>query len=95
LLGRFGTAKPTTENPLSTQGWNRYSYVGNSPLNFSDPTGYCFLGCFFQNIFNALQRMSPRLDKSPFTAIDAPAVFILGVSTLCLLHEHGTKTTSR
>jgi RHS repeat-associated protein len=57
LLGRFGTADPTTENPLSTQGWNRYSYVGNSPLNFSDPTGYCFLGCFFQNIFNGLQSL--------------------------------------
>jgi RHS repeat-associated protein len=88
LLGRFGTADPTTENPLSTQGWNRYSYAGNSPLNFSDPTGYCFLGCFFQNIFNALQSLSPRPDKSPFTEIDAPAVFIHGVSTLCLLHEH-------
>ena len=23
LLGRFGTADPTTENPFSTQGWNR------------------------------------------------------------------------
>ena len=32
LLGRFGTPDPTTENPFSTQGWNRYAYVGNSPL---------------------------------------------------------------
>ena len=39
LLGRFGTADPTTENPFSTQGWNRYSYVCNSPLNFTDPSG--------------------------------------------------------
>ena len=38
LLGRFGTPDPTTENPFSTQGWNRYSYVGNSPLNFTDPS---------------------------------------------------------
>jgi len=57
LLGRFGTADPTTENPLSTQGWNRYSYVGNSPINFADPSGYCFLGCFFQNVFGALQSL--------------------------------------
>lgn len=54
LLGRFGSADPTTENPLSTQGWNRYSYVGNSPLTFADPSGYCFLGCFFQNLFSAV-----------------------------------------
>jgi hypothetical protein len=43
-----------TENPFSTQGWNRYSYVGNSPLNFTDPSGYCFLGCFWKPIFKAI-----------------------------------------
>ena len=55
LLGRFGTPDPTTESPFSTQGWNRYSYVGNSPLNFTDPSGYCFLGCFWQAPFKACQ----------------------------------------
>jgi RHS repeat-associated protein len=54
LLARFGTPDPTTENPFSTQGWNRYSYVGNSPLNFTDPSGYCFLGCFWKPIFKAI-----------------------------------------
>ncbi len=29
LLGRFGTPDPMTESPFSTQGWNRYAYVGN------------------------------------------------------------------
>ena len=48
LLARFGTPDPMTENPFSTQGWNRYSYVGNSPVNFTDPSGYCFMGCFWQ-----------------------------------------------
>ena len=32
LLARFGTPDPMTESPFSMQGWNRYSYVGNSPL---------------------------------------------------------------
>src|SRR5262245_10722832 len=53
LLARFGTPDPTTENPFSTQGWNRYTYVGNSPTNFTDPSGYCFLGCFWKGIFKA------------------------------------------
>ncbi len=57
LIGRFGTPDPTTENPFSTQGWNRYSYVGNSPLNFTDPSGYCFMGCFWQKPFKALGRV--------------------------------------
>jgi RHS repeat-associated protein len=54
LLGRFGTPDPMTESPFSTQGWNRYSYVGNSPLNFTDPTGYCFMGCFWKPLFKAI-----------------------------------------
>ena len=27
---------------------NRYSYGGNNPLSFSDPSGMCFLGCFWK-----------------------------------------------
>jgi RHS repeat-associated protein len=57
LLARFGTADPMTESPFSTQGWNRYSYVGNSPLNFTDPSGYCFLGCFWQGLFKGIQKV--------------------------------------
>ena len=61
LLGRFGTPDPTTESPFSTQGWNRYSYVGNSPLNFTDPSGYCFAGCFWQGPFKALGGLLRRI----------------------------------
>ena len=61
LLGRFGTPDPTTESPFSTQGWNRYSYVGNSPLNFTDPSGYCFAGCFWQAPFKALGGLLRRI----------------------------------
>ena len=25
---------------MNTQGWNRYSYVGNNPASYSDPSGY-------------------------------------------------------
>ena len=61
LLGRFGTPDPTTESPFSTQGWNRYSYVGNSPLNFTDPSGYCFAGCFWQGPFKWLGGVFRRI----------------------------------
>jgi RHS repeat-associated protein len=40
VVGRFLTADPFTSEPLSTQGMNRYSYVGNDPLNFVDPSGF-------------------------------------------------------
>lgn len=41
-LGRFLSPDPIVSEPLSGQGWNLYSYVGNSPLSRTDPTGYCY-----------------------------------------------------
>jgi RHS repeat-associated protein len=39
-IGRFLSADPFIDCAGSTQGWNRYSYVKNSPLAFTDPGGY-------------------------------------------------------
>lgn len=38
--GRFFSADPFIQFPLSTQGFNRYAYVGNNPLSYSDPSGF-------------------------------------------------------
>jgi RHS repeat-associated protein len=40
LLGRMTSADPTVPDPLNVQAWNRYSYVGNDPLTFTDPNGH-------------------------------------------------------
>ncbi|WXG53364.1 MAG: FG-GAP-like repeat-containing protein [Candidatus Sedimenticola sp. (ex Thyasira tokunagai)] len=39
-LGRFLSADPTMQFPYSSQGYNRYSYVHNNPLKYTDPSGY-------------------------------------------------------
>ena len=39
-LGRFLSADPIVGNPAFSQSWNAYSYVINSPLNFTDPSGF-------------------------------------------------------
>ena len=39
-LGRFMSADPFVQFAESTQGLNRYSYVDNNPLSFTDPSGY-------------------------------------------------------
>ncbi len=40
LLGRMLSADLGVQFPGSLQSYNRYSYVGNNPLSFTDPTGF-------------------------------------------------------
>jgi RHS repeat-associated protein len=50
MLGRMLSADPAVPDTLNAQAWNRYSYVGNSPLTFTDPSGHSWLSSFFGNI---------------------------------------------
>uniref|UniRef100_UPI00211ED1DE RHS repeat-associated core domain-containing protein n=1 Tax=Bradyrhizobium sp. SRS-191 TaxID=2962606 RepID=UPI00211ED1DE len=47
LLARFTSADPTVTDPMNMQGWNRYSYVGNDPLAFTDPNGFSWFSNWF------------------------------------------------
>ena len=38
-LGRFLSPDPYVQNPLNSQNYNRYSYVLNNPLKYTDPSG--------------------------------------------------------
>ena len=44
-LGRFLSADPVIAGLGDSQSVNPYAYVGNRPLNATDPTGYCVDGC--------------------------------------------------
>ena len=50
-LRRFLTPDPVVADTISTQDWNPYSYVRNSPFNYTDPTGYiyCDASCEWYN----------------------------------------------
>jgi RHS repeat-associated protein len=39
-IGRFLSADPFVPAPDFTQSFNRYSYVYNNPLSYTDPTGF-------------------------------------------------------
>ncbi|MGH8035713.1 MAG: RHS repeat domain-containing protein, partial [Lysobacterales bacterium] len=45
-LGRFLQADPFVQAPKSSQSLNRYTYVNNNPLSYTDPSGYFGLGDF-------------------------------------------------
>jgi RHS repeat-associated protein len=48
-LGRFAQADPVVENPKDAQTLNRYSYVLNNPLSYTDPSGYMCSASDMQN----------------------------------------------
>lgn len=39
-VGRMASADPYVPAPLQAEGWNRFAYVLNSPLGYTDPSGY-------------------------------------------------------
>ena len=39
-IGRFMSADPIVQAPTYSQSYNRYAYVFNNPLSFTDPSGY-------------------------------------------------------
>jgi RHS repeat-associated protein len=41
VLGRFLSPDPIVQSPHDTQGFNRYAYVRNNPLRYTDPSGFC------------------------------------------------------
>lgn len=44
-LGRMLSPDPVTQAPENGQNYNRYSYVENNPLKFTDPSGYRKVRC--------------------------------------------------
>ncbi|WP_220721441.1 RHS repeat-associated core domain-containing protein [Agarivorans litoreus] len=49
-VGRFLQADPHIQAPNNAQNYNRYSYVLNNPMSYTDPSGYFFkkIGKFFK-----------------------------------------------
>ena len=41
-LGRFLSADTLIQDPYDTQSYNRYTYVRNNPLKYTDPSGHSF-----------------------------------------------------
>ena len=62
-LGRFLSADPHIQAPLNMQNHNRYSYVLNNPLSYTDPSGF-FFGKLFKAIKKAIKRLVKKIVKA-------------------------------
>ncbi len=70
-IGRFLSADPHVQAPGNLQNWNRYSYVMNNPLSYTDPTGFFFsklfrsIGKAFGKVFSAIGSAFKKILRSP------------------------------
>ncbi|WP_439590393.1 RHS repeat-associated core domain-containing protein, partial [Hydrogenophaga sp.] len=69
LIGRFMSADPFIQAPGNLQSYNRYAYVLNNPLAYTDPSGY-----FFKKFF-----------KSVVIRIAAAVADVMGCSGYCTM----------
>ncbi len=64
-IGRFLSADPNIQNPIASQSFNRYSYVGNNPLSYYDPSGYFLKGLFhaIKSLFRGIKKIVNKIAK--------------------------------
>jgi len=69
-LGRFLQADPIVQAPKNSQSLNRYSYVLNNPLSYTDPTGYFSLKKVWRKVrqFVAIGVMIVGMIYAPYLA---------------------------
>ena len=58
--GRFNSADPMLQDPFNPQNFNRYSYVLNSPMGATDPSGYVLWNPFTWD-WSGNDKATPRL----------------------------------
>jgi RHS repeat-associated protein len=84
VLGRFLSPDPQLQTPGDLQNYNRYSYVLNNPLRYTDPTGYDFwgsLGNIFSNPGSAIMFFAETA-MSVFACVVAPGVGCMVVGAM-------------
>lgn len=68
-LGRFLQADPHIQAPMNSQNYNRYSYVLNNPMSYTDPSGY-----FFKSLFKGIKKYWRVIAAAAVTWATAGAV---------------------
>lgn len=78
-LGRFIQADPTVQSPGNPQTLNRYSYAGNNPLTYVDPSGYGFFSSLFK-VFKVIAIIVAAVYVGAYFSILSGSGFIGGMA---------------
>ena len=96
-LGRFLQADPFVQAPKNSQSYNRYAYVLNNPMSYTDPSGYFFLGLAKKLVRSVLKLIPMKVGNflislgSKFCGPWAPACAAAG--TYEFYRAHGVSRT--
>jgi RHS repeat-associated protein len=77
-VGRFMSADPFIQAPYELQSHNRYAYVMNNPLFYTDPSGYSWLGNALQGISDSVTSIVQPLEKTAKVAVVAYIAYQTG-----------------
>ncbi|MCK9506520.1 MAG: RHS repeat-associated core domain-containing protein [Porticoccaceae bacterium] len=90
-IGRFLSADPFVQDSTNLQALNRYSYVQNNPLSYTDPSGY-FLKSLFKKVGKALSNawqsiwdgaIKPVLQKIGRAFAEVPGLSAFAAAVAC------------
>ena len=97
VIGRFLSADPFVQEPANLQSLNRYSYVLNNPLSYTDPSGYFFnklfkaIGHAFKAVFKAIKKVAHLIAAA---VVGAALIFITqGGATPLVIAAAGAVTS--
>lgn len=84
-IGRFLSPDTYIQAPYNSQNYNRYSYVLNNPLKYTDPSGH-----FFSSLLNLIEKIGSFLvSYAPTIAGIAVAAFLGPGATFLQAVMHG------
>ena len=86
-LGRFLSADPHIQSPGSSQGYNRYAYVQNNPLKYTDPSGY-FLSSLVSAIKGVFNKVGQELTNLVRFIASDPILGTFAQIAACSLGGH-------
>ncbi|KAF5031483.1 hypothetical protein DSECCO2_627310 [anaerobic digester metagenome] len=61
IIGRFLSPDPVLQDPSNAQNYNKYSYVLNNPLKYTDPSGYLYYGNYINRTAPDMMKMNRML----------------------------------
>jgi RHS repeat-associated protein len=105
LIGRFMSADPFIQAPGNFQSYNRYAYVMNNPLAYTDPSGYFSMRSLVRTTIAvfapAIAILPPQMASVVYSVASAVVCGPVGLGSACaaasqaaIVYYNGASTSS-